>query len=202
MHVCKKCSHHGLYFRRQFKPEESMVGKPYSPIWIIGLNPQGDEGHNDESQTVESLYSYFSDGNVHSYFNDFEKISFRLFALLGHDQGVAHTDLVKCDSMRFPPKTVKRGGPKFIIEQCKGYLQTQIRTYHPKILVCNGAPVSHTLRKMYPPEKDDPQLTSYTVTDNEHQFSIVLSGFVGRIDNFAKYRLGKEIEMYMDLYGL
>jgi hypothetical protein len=31
---------------------------------------------------------------------------------------------------------------------------------------------------------------------------VILSGFIGRIDDYAKLRLGKEIEFYMEKYGI
>ncbi len=201
MEKCLKCKKHGLFFQRKYSPIESIVGASEAPVWIIGLNPRGPEGYNDEGYIIQ-LRKYFQSNNVHGYFNDFKKVSPDLHKLLGHSNGVAHTDLVKCSSNNFPPKTMQRGGRKEIIANCSGYLKQQIEMYKPKIIICNGADVSRKLCQLYPPETTRQKHTSYTVQNGKHDFAVVLSGFIRRIDDYAKRRLGQEIEKYFKLYGI
>ena len=40
--------------------------------------------------------------------------------------------------------------------------------------------------------------TSYLGLINNYKVRVVLSGFIGRIDNYARRRLGKEIEQYLN----
>ena len=129
MEKCLKCKKHGLFFKRQYSPIESIVGASEAPVWIIGLNPRGPEGYNDEGDIIQ-LRKYFQSNNVHGYYNDFKKVSPDLHKLLGHSNGVAHTDLVKCSSNNFPPKTMQRGGRKEIIANCSGYLKRGVCTIH------------------------------------------------------------------------
>jgi hypothetical protein len=37
---------------------------------------------------------------------------------------------------------------------------------------------------------------------NGTEIAVILSGFVGRLDNYAKLRLGKEIESYIGKYEI
>lgn len=202
MERCLKCKKHGLFFERKYSPIEAVVGASEAPVWIIGLNPKGDEGHNDKADIIQSR-KYFQSNNVHRYFSVFKQVSPGLHKLLGHSNGVAHTDLVKCYSNEFPPKTRQRGGEKEIIANCSGYLKQQIETHKPKIIICNGTPVSRELCKLYPPPESKQNITSYRVQNGKRDFAVVLSGFIGRgMDRYARLRLGQEIEGYFKLYGI
>lgn len=71
-------------------------------------------------------------------------------------------------------------------------------SFKPKIIVCNGTPVCDFFIKAFPPLRNlNESGTSYISSIENHKIAIVLSGFVGRMDNYAKERLGKEIEYYM-----
>lgn len=91
---CHQCSEMGLGFSRLYSPEESIVGDPESPVWIVGLNPK-QEGPSNDAWTSRELRGYFSSPQRHRYFDDFEKVSEVLSARLGTERGVAHVDLVK-----------------------------------------------------------------------------------------------------------
>ena len=202
MERCLKCKKYGLFFQRQYSPQEFVVGASEAPVWIIGLNPQGDEGHNDENDIIQ-LREYFQSKSVHKYFNNFKGVSPSLHKLLGHSNGVAHTDLVKCYSKKFPPKTIQKGGDEEIIANCSEYLKQQIETHKPKIIICNGVPVSLKLCELYPPPESKRNHTSYRVKNDKHDFVVVLAGFIRReMDRYAKRRLGQEIEGYFELYGI
>ena len=178
-----------------------MEGKRNSKIWIVGLNPKGMLGSNDDRE-LEDTINYF-DNEVHPYFKSFKKVSKRLYNLFGKDYGVAHTDLVKCFSNKFPPEGCKTKAKRIIIGNCRGYLKEQIKKYEPKILICNGAPVSCEMKEMFPKESQNDNIkTSYKVRINNSEMVIILSGFIGRIDNYAKRRLGLEIEKYMNKFEL
>ena len=97
---------------------------------------------------------------------------------------------------------MQRGGKKEIIANCSGYLKQQIEIHKPKIIICNGADVSSKLLELYPPETTRQKHTSYRVQNDKRDFAVVLSGFIGRIDDYAKRRLGQEIEGYCKLYGI
>jgi hypothetical protein len=55
---------------------------------------------------------------------------------------------------------------------------------------------------------DDPSIISskqigcYESTFENHTFKIILSGFIGRIDDWSKRRLGLEIENAIDELGI
>ena len=36
----------------------------------------------------------------------------------------------------------------------------------------------------------------------DNEVTVIYSGFIGRIDDYSKIRLGREIEKYMDIYGI
>jgi hypothetical protein len=185
---CELCKDFGLSFTRGFSPEEFIIGEPDSKVWIIGLNPKTADRINVLA-SPEALHRYFDDGDdVYPYFRDIKKISPKLYNLLGKKNGVAHTDLVKCHSEIWP----KGRAWKTIVHNCAPYLERQIRKYRPKVLFCNGMDTCAFVRKVLPP-KDDHE-TYYVADVDGEAIVVVLSGFIGRIDNFAKRRLGKEIE--------
>lgn len=196
---CHKCKQYGLGFNRKYSPSQFLEGKINSPVWIIGLNPKGSPDKVDLHSADELQNSL--DGEIHSYFNDFMTVSRGLYNLLGKDKGVAHTDIVKCYSNKFPPAGCNSKDMNVIVDNCRDYLENQIRKFTPKIIICNGAPVCKVIRSIIPPPKGN-NITSYIGNIHGGEVVVILSGFVGRIDNYAKWRLGKEIESYMDMYNI
>jgi hypothetical protein len=187
---CSLCANLGLRFCRGYSPAEFVVGDPYSEVWVIGLNPKSGDRIND-LETPEKLHAYFSDGGtVHPYFRDIRSVSEHLHGMLGKKNGVAHTDLVKCHSSKWPPAGRKNGNE--IVQNCSGYLKEQIRKYQPRILFCNGVDVCRFIREALPVEEDHE--TYYRAVVGDRDVFVVLSGFVGRIDNYSRRRLGVEIE--------
>lgn len=199
MQECRKCEQFGLLFRRPYQPDEFIEGSADSKIWIVGLNPAV-----EPVPEVSALADYFADpSKMHPYFRDFATVSTRLFEGLGKTGGTAHTDLIKCSSKAWPPPGVTPAGRITIIRNCEGYLINQIQKYRPAMIVCNGAEVSAAIKAALPPEpvisKD---ATSYFAQVGEQRVCVVLSGFIGRIDNYAKRRLGREIEARLAEMGL
>ena len=47
-HECPKCENYGLKYNRKYRPSDFLEGKRSSLIWIMGLNPKGNLGQNDE----------------------------------------------------------------------------------------------------------------------------------------------------------
>ena len=194
MNHCDKCKDVGLEFHRAYKPAEFIEGKPSSDIWIVGLNPAAETGWTDQGRTTDELSKAFDDlDNVHPYFKNFRKVSPTLFGMFGKESGVAHTDIVKCSSKCWPPKTAKGKKARTVIQNCKQYLFEQIESYQPKMIICNGAPVSHQINEILPVDKWLTE-TAYQSTIFGQNIVVVLSGFIGRMDNFSKRRLGYEIE--------
>ena len=191
---CNKCSHLGLsFYADHVFPYEYLEGKSTADIWIIGLNPKA-EINSIDKRTLEEFDSF--DPDSHSYFHDFKKVSQKIYANWKSDKGrIAHTDLVKCFSKSFPP-TAKRKDKKQIINNCKVHLLQQIRTFKPKIIICNGSDVCIEMINFFPPAKSKTLdiLTSYKTNLEGNSFWVILSGFIGRIDDRNKRRLGKEIE--------
>jgi len=196
MFNCDCCADFGLRFARLYEPHEFIEGDPRSSIWIVGLNPKED-GDWSDPRGKEGLRNYFQDPTrVSPYFKQFGVVSGRLFDLLGKEGGAAHTDLVKCSSHSWPPKNVKKADRATIIRKCVAYLDMQIQTHQPRVIVCNGSEVSAEMRRLLPPPDDTPsEATRYIYKwPLGNDVTIVLSGFIGRLDNYAKRRLGAEID--------
>jgi len=196
---CDRCSSLGLSFHAEnIYPYEYLEGKPTADIWIVGLNPKGEIGGINK-RTKEDFISF--DPDCHSYFHDFKKVSKKLYSnWKSQDSKVAHTDLVKCASPSFPA-TGKYLDQEAIVKNCKVHLLEQIKRGKPKVIICNGSVVCREMINFFPPETTEPTntLTSYKAVYEGHSFWIVLSGFIGRIDDRNKRRLGKEIEQILDL---
>ncbi len=196
---CEKCIQYGLCFERRYTPEECLWGKKSSPIWIIAINPRGerDELKYNDAYTRDELRGYFNTQMKNRpFFRNYEKVSPRLFALLGRDNGVAHVDIVKCYSNSFPPKGRISKEANKIINNCRCYLEKQLEEITPKVIVCNGRSVCQLMKELIKPIEDN--TTSYYGKYNNSRVFVVLSGFIGRLDNYAKRRLGLEIETYLD----
>lgn len=191
-YTCERCKHLGGYrFDRRYSPDEFLEGKRSSKVWIVGLNPAWDMGENHDS-TRDELENYFVPGKrFYRYFEDFRHVSEQLYNGFGQEGGTAHTDIVKCGSKRFP--SGKRGAE--LVHHCADYLKRQITQYKPRLIICNGSPVSHYVQKEFP-RIDDPSdtPTSYWTSVDGVEMCVVLTGFIGRIDNYSRRRLGVEIE--------
>lgn len=203
---CDLCKEHGLvFFSETILPEDYLEGNPDGKIWIIGLNPKGPIG-TIEKRTVDQ-FKLFSPES-HSYFRDFKKVSTKLYDnWTSGASTIAHTDLVKCFAPKFPPViNDKPVDSNKIITNCKAHLLSQIRKHKPKVIICNGTDVCNEMTKSFPPEntmESEEALTSYQASykdndGNRFLFWIVLSGFIGRIDNRNRRRLGKEIERILE----
>lgn len=212
MNLCSKCSKFGLNYKNSYlnSPTDYIEGNLNAKIWIIGLNPRTEPGIPFDL-SFDDLRNF--NPNKHSYFKDFKKVSNRLYANWESENAlVAHTDLVKCGSSNFPPEnpnTSKTLTPKetnTVISNCFEHLKSQILTYKPLMLICNGSFTAETLFKFFQP--DNPTITSskavgsYESTYEGHTFTIVLSGFIGRIDDWSKRRLGLEIEKILEELGI
>lgn len=188
------CFKHAYY-----APEDFLWGKTSSPIWIVALNPKERPGYS--THTVAELERYFdTEDKTLSFFEDYGKVSPKLFELLGRDNGAIHTDIVKCFSKKFPPEGCSGKEIKEIIGNCKPYFEKQLRKWTPKLIVCNGRAVCDVVKGIIKPTEESE--TSYYGTYNGADIIVVLSGFIGRIDNYAKRRLGLEIEQYMGKLGI
>lgn len=196
MYECTKCEKYGLHFQRGYEPVEFIEGKRDSLVWIIGLNPANDQDWIDP-RTSQDLENYFDDLKaVHGYFKDFNVVSATIFQNFGKPRGTAHTDIVKCSSRAFPPQSAKGKKAVYeIVNNCKIFLEEQIVKYKPKVIVCNSAEVCRFMVDFLPPPSGyTSRETSYWCNLEGMKICIILSGFIGRIDNFAKRRLGAEIE--------
>ncbi|NTU50270.1 MAG: hypothetical protein HGA87_05220 [Desulfobulbaceae bacterium] len=195
MHECTICQEYGFRFKRNYQPVEFIEGQKDSLIWIVGLNPAVEQNWVD-ARTAEELCRYFDDPKtIHGYFKDFKAVSGVVFNGFGKPQGTAHTDIVKCSSKSFPPETAKGKRAAQVISNCKRFLEIQLKQFKPKIIVCNGTEVSKfMLNFLPPPARFTKSQTSYWSHIDDQKVCVVLSGFIGRIDNYAKRRLGIEIE--------
>ena len=200
--TCDKCKNYRLEFRSKYNisPIDFIDGNVNADIWIIGLNPKNQIGHIEERSLND--FKLFNP-NGHPYFKNFRKVSRRLYKNWEReDRNIAHTDLVKCFSETFPPENREdqRNSQRNIIDNCVGYLKEQILTYKPKIIICNGSAVCWEMIRFFPPRQnyDLDSLTSYCANIDNQDFWIVLSGFIGRIDNRNKRRLGMEIEQIIE----
>lgn len=193
---CSKCQEYGLSFKRHYNPAKFLEGRTSSSVWIIGLNPAMDQDWVDP-RNESNLNAYFDDPSTLSrYFQDFKKVSPRLYSLFGKENGIAHTDMVKCSSKKWPPDSCRGKDAKKVIGNCKDYLINQIAQYKPKMIICNGAPISHEIQTILKPIKKTE--TYYITQIDKVKVIVVLSGFIGRIDNYSRRRLGLEIEALLE----
>jgi hypothetical protein len=85
-------------------------------------------------------------------------------------------------------------------------LESQIQTYKPRIIICNGIDVgqSITKTKLITVERRSRKYeSSYEgCYDKKHKVAVILSGFVGQMDRYARIRLGREIDKYLNKYGI
>ncbi len=199
---CNLCSAAGLHFQAtHIGPIDYIEGSLQAKIWIVGLNPKGEIG-TLESRTKEELQAFTPESSP--YFKDFRKVSEKLYKnWLSENSIIAHTDLVKCYSPTFPPNE-KNKDKLFIVGNCKTFLFKQIQQYKPKLLICNGTDVCNMIMSFFPPNslESHSSLTSYSAKIQDHSFTLVLSGFIGRIDDRNKRRLGKEIEAILQAEGI
>lgn len=201
---CNLCESFGLkYYSHHIFPYEYLEGKSNSDIWIVGLNPSGPIGYINERKKEDFLNF---DPDCHSYFKDFKKVSPKLYTnWKSNNSRIGHTDLVKCRSLKFPP-TENHKDKVSIVNNCVAHLKRQIEEHCPKVIICNGSEVCKEMIKFFPPEsatfENIKSTTSYSTIFNGQKLWIVLTGFIGRIDDWNKRRLGKEIEHILNVEGI
>jgi len=203
MKICDKCLPDLSFDANYYKPEEFLEGRRDSLVWIIGLNPKkmDDEHYKfDMLRDKANLENYFSEPGRHPYFEDFKEVSNVLYDLLGKNKGVASTDIIKCFSESYPPSNCRGKRLNKIIQNCQPYLEQQLSEMKPKLIICNGADVCKAIKRIVIPIED--RVTSYIGLFGDTRIAVVLSGFIGRIDNYSKKRLGIEIERYMKELGI
>jgi uracil-DNA glycosylase len=217
---CKDCPAGGTddgcaqlkYRPSKISPDQWLEGHPDSPIWIIGLNPKTTENADQDMDLhLGQLREGFAKRVKRTdeckgvpYFQDFAKVSRKLFDALGAKGGVAHTDIVKCDSTEWPPKRISSTNIDRIERTCAKYLENQIRTYKPKLLICNGSSVSTYIKALLGhADKSGEDVETHFESDKyEYPMHVILSGFIGRIDNYSKRRLGRDIEERIEALGI
>lgn len=199
---CGKCIEYDFWFSpdQEYAPAEFLEGKRNSRVLIVALNPKLDKTHKIAKTTVELEIVFDNKENIPSFFKDYGKVSKCLFDLLGRDHGAAHTDIVKCLSRTFPPENCGWKETQQIIENCKHYFEMQLKEISPELIICNGRAVCDVVTDIIKPPED--YGTSYRATYDGADVTVILSGFIGRIDDFAKRRLGVEIEQHMVKLGI
>ncbi|PQJ74762.1 uracil-DNA glycosylase family protein [Polaribacter gangjinensis] len=212
MIICNKCSKFGLEYNNSNlnSPSDFIEGNLDAKVWIIGLNPKTNQNEIFDP-SFDDLRN-FKPSN-HSYFKDFKKVSNKLYENWeSKNSKIAHTDLVKCGSASFPPahpvtsKKLSNKETNVIINNCFEHLKNQLLIHKPLLLICNGSYTSESIFNFFSPDdlsiKSIKSVGSYKSTFEGHTFTIVLSGFIGRIDDWSKRRLGLEIENAIDNLGI
>ena len=200
MITCEKCKSHGLRFHRKYAPQDYFHGDPNSKVWVVGINPSGTIGRQGPQGSTSRIGYFKNLETIHAYFKNFSRVSERIFK--GFNQGtVGHTDIVKCYSPKFPPDGKTRTEAD-IVDKCAPYLFSQVARYKPKVIICNGATACRELVRLVQPLPGEDHETHYFGELEGLRLAIVLSGFIGRIDNYARRRLGKEIEALLDEMGI
>jgi uracil-DNA glycosylase len=195
MHTCDHCASYGLRFQRAYEPHEFIEGNRAARVWIVGLNPAQDLNWVDNRSASELLEYFDDESKIHGYFKQFRVVSEELYERFGKDGGVAHTDLIKCSSKAWPPEGVSSRGRSEIISNCTKHLQRQLAQFQPSVIICNGSEVSAEVKRLLPaPEGTSANATNYIHEADGRRIIVILSGFIGRIDNYSKRRLGVEVE--------
>lgn len=120
--------------------------------------------------------------------------------MLGQNKGVATTDIVKCFTDTFPPEGCKTKEKKQILANCRPFLKQQLIQLKPKLIICNGIEACEVIKTIIKPPKKFS--TSYEGTFENTKIAVILSGFIGRIDTYAKKRLGLDVNKYIKEMGL
>jgi len=205
MKICEKCREYELGFKRPYEVVEFLEGYPDSPIWIIGLNPKKETDWEDHPRSADDLASTFHDlSRKNSYFRSFARVSEWLYSHLGKRGGVAHTDLVKCSSLLWPPPKCSGRDAAKIVGNCSPFLREQLVRFKPRMLICNGSAVSSYISKVIPPLDLKPigNRATYCGDLDGKEIWVVLSGFIRRLDNYTLRRLGAEIELIAERIGV
>jgi uracil-DNA glycosylase len=190
---CDSCKEFGMRYCRLYPPEDFLEGKRSSRYWIVGLNPKAELDHQDERGPAQLPDFFEARRKEDPYFKDFRKVSMLLHDKLGMEEGVAHTDIVKCFSKTFPPQGVSRSDALKIVDNCARFFKMQLSKHGPQLIVCNGSYACEAIKQIIPPTRVFGK-TRYAGEYNGLMIQVILSGFIGRIDDYAKARLGSEID--------
>ncbi|MFX0066982.1 MAG: uracil-DNA glycosylase family protein [Candidatus Hermodarchaeota archaeon] len=194
IYECNKCS--SLNIERN--PSKGIIplfgeGDPNNPLWIVGLNPKLEEEgmivpDNEKSFTkyLKVERAYFNNMKTsHSYFKDFKHIFGPKWESI-FKKHIFYTDLVKYGSPNF--KEIKKPA----IKNCEIFLLEQIKAFTPRIIFCNGTPVVDWFKEHFT-IKDNENNTQGELFLKDNKLSLIYSGFIGRIDNYARRRIKPEL---------
>jgi hypothetical protein len=70
------------------------------------------------------------------------------------------------------------------------------------MVICNGAKVCDYIKTAIPPSEPDEKRGNYRGVIEDWEVAVVLTGFIGRIDNYSRMRLGAEIEQLAVQLGI
>jgi hypothetical protein len=202
MKECCKCTAHGVRFRRGYDVVDFLEGYADSPVWIVGINPAAPQEWEDDRTVGQLRTTFYEHSRKVPYFRDFGRVSPWLYSLLGKPCGVAHTDLVKCSSRSWPPPDCSKKAVSTIVTNCSPYLREQISRFRPRLIICNGSQVSAFIQREIPAVESIYRGTCYRSTVDGVDVWIVLPGFIGRIDNYSRARLGLVIERVAETIGV
>jgi hypothetical protein len=158
----------------------------------------------------DQLREYFLQNTIHPSFEEFNKVSERLYARIKSiGEGVCYTCVFRCYSEGAVWKTHGEWANNLreIYRNCFDNLVTQIDQYacHMKLILCNGAKVVDAVRKALSMCGFAPVTDHFTSTEygrNGQNIFMINSGSIERIDDFARRRLGHEIEQIAEKIGV
>jgi uracil-DNA glycosylase len=197
--ACTRC-HAPLRYDRSYPPSAFLEGFDDAPTWIVGLNPAVDESKDPWGDSLEMLRTRLREKREKRYFSRFKSVSPWLHRQLGEPGGVAHTDLVRCGSARF--RFASKRAENLSIKNCTPYLIEQVAALRPKLLIANGAPVADALFACAERVQMELSGTTFRGEIGGHELTVVMSGFVQRLDRYACMRLGAEIHSHATALGL
>ena len=209
---CEKCKRLGvLRDERQGLVPLCFEGNPSSEFWIIGLNPKNmseEELSNYNADSFADYYQHHLDYSFeYRYFTSMQLILDRINQKTSKHyvfgKNVMSTDLVKCASPNWNTtntgKKLNAKEKRELIANCSEWLWKQIRHHKPRYVLCNGIQISKAVYNYFKKEKD-PEFSPSSIDTAVHRFSvdnhmitIILSGFINRLDGITKLRITNDI---------
>ena len=188
---CKRCEQFLADRSKGIRPI-FMEGNFGGKIWVVGLNPKLER----EGEVLNDFDSYITKWQNSEFRHPFfKKVQFIFPEGVKWGRDVAHVDLVKCAT-----KGINKDFGK-LVSKCGHFLKRQIRAAKPKLIIADGIPVCQWFKnqKWGEAKQND---TSILFSFDDFETLVVLSGFIGRIDQYSKARLKQEFQRAIEELGL
>lgn len=183
---CNSCPMPNRFGSPNFDPLEAVEGDPNSPIWIVSLNPKTEE--DDHARGEPNPINWADTDPAAPHFIRLKGIlGTQWYGRLFQQDGIAHTDIVKCGSPSFTSIEVSA------IQYCVRFFFAQVKVHKPRLLLVLSSEAARIIAEEARLGEANTEGWWQFGTTKEESCYVVLSGYSApRQERYARLRLKRD----------